>query len=143
MQPLRIRVLIADDHAPFLQTLREVLSLDPSVCIVAECSDGQSALARLLGEGLDLAILDVEMPGLDGIAVCGRLGSPPQATPVIVLTLHKEPELQRRAREAGVRGYVLKEYAVLDVLPAVHAVLAGRLYAGRQCTGFAEIENSH
>lgn len=137
MQPQGIRVLIADDHAAFLDTLREILSLEPAVSIVAEGSDGQEALSLSRSEKPDIAILDVGMPGLDGIAVCRALTAG-DAPAVILLTLHKDRELQRRARAAGVRGFVLKDYAALDVVPALRAVMAGEIYAGRQCTGFAE-----
>lgn len=137
MQPPGIRVLIADDHAAFLQTLREILSQEPAVQIVGEGCDGCQALALFRAARPDVAILDIDMPGLDGIAVCAALMA--EAAPaVILLTLHKDGELQRRARAAGVRGFVLKDYAALEVLPALRAVYEGRIYAGRQCTGFGE-----
>lgn len=132
-----LRVLIADDHAPFLRTLHELLSGEEGLRIVAECSNGVEALERLKAEQPDVAVLDVEMPGMDGIAVCTKI-PPGVHTRVILLTMHKEPELLQRAREAGVRGYVLKENAVVEVYAAVCAVAAGEIYAGRMCLAFGE-----
>jgi len=127
-----IRVLIADDHPQFLKSLRQILSFEPELRIVAECADGLQALARFNELRPDIAVLDVDMPGLDGIEVALRL----QAARIVLLTMHKDPALLVRAREAGVRGYVLKENAAFDVVPAIRAVANGRLFAGRSCSEF-------
>src|SRR3954462_9240356 len=98
--PLReIRILIADDHPQFLRTLRQILGGEPELHIVAECPDGLQALAKFTELKPDVALLDIDMPGLDGIEVAIRV----RTHRVILLTMHKDPALLVRARQAGVR----------------------------------------
>jgi DNA-binding NarL/FixJ family response regulator len=132
--PIReIRILIADDHPQFLKALRQILSAEPELRIVAECSDGLQAFAKFTEVHPDIAVLDIEMPGMDGIEVATRLEA---AARIILLTMHKDEDLVVRAREAGARGYVLKENAALEVIPAIRAVASGSLFAGRSCSEF-------
>jgi two-component system response regulator DesR len=131
-----IRVLIADDHVPFLRTLRQIISGEPGIRIVAECTNGDQALREICETAPDVAVLDIEMPGLDGIGVAER--TPPIPTRVILVTMHKDFVLLRRAREAGARGYVLKENAAFEVVPAIRLVAEGDLFAGQKCSAFRE-----
>lgn len=127
-----IHVLIADDHPQFLKALRQILGGEPGLRIVAECTDGLQALQKFTDVRPDIAVLDIEMPGLDGIAVAARL----ERARIILLTMHKDVDLLVRAREAGVRGYVLKENAAFEVIPAIRIVMSGSVYAGRSCSEF-------
>lgn len=142
-----IRILIADDHLPFLKTLRQILEDEPGMQIVAECVNGTEALRKAAEVHPDIAVVDVDMPGVDGIEVAATLSALPRMTNlsgprVILLTMHRADSLVRRARQVGVRGYVLKENAALEVVPAIRSVFAGSLFAGKSCSEFEE-ENIH
>ena len=131
---MQIRVLIADDHPPFLRTLRQILGAQSDLRIVAECVNGAEALAQSCAQVPEVAVLDIEMPQMDGIAVARALER--RATRVVLVTMHRDIGLLRRAREAGAFGYVLKENAATEVVPAVRAAAAGTLFAGELCSAF-------
>ena len=93
--------------------------------VVAECGDGEEALAAIERERPDVALLDVDMPKQDGFAVVRALRERGVATAVVLLTMHARDDLLREAFSQGVRGYVVKDGAVLDVVHAIREVLAG------------------
>jgi two-component system response regulator DesR len=126
MTDLAIRVVIADDHADFRRTVEQILLDDPEVHIVAEAGDGPQALAAVQAWRPDVAILDLDMPGCDGLAVAQSIRdlNPPVRT--ILLTAHGSAALLDRARAAGVYGYLRKDDAVANLLDCLHAVHTGR-----------------
>lgn len=121
-------MLIADDHPGFLGTVRAILCADPELHIVAECRNGVDALAAIAGLEPRIAVLDFEMPGLDGIGVADRLrmNDPALRTGLILLTMHFDAALVLRARKAGVRAFVRKENAATELIPAIHAAALGK-----------------
>jgi DNA-binding NarL/FixJ family response regulator len=121
-----IRIVLADDHPIFRAGLREVLEKQADFRVVAECGDGEEALAAIERERPEVALLDVTMPKHDGLAVIRSLRERGDATAVVLLTMHARDDLLREAFSQGVRGYVVKEAAVLDVVIAIREVLAGR-----------------
>jgi DNA-binding NarL/FixJ family response regulator len=133
-----IRILTADDHQPFLAALRQIVTAEPDFRIIGECADGIAALLRIFAERPDVAVLDVEMPGMDGIAVTEKLAASGAVTRAIILTMHKEENLLRHARKLGAWGYLLKENAAFELAPAIRAVVAGIRFGGRSCAAFEE-----
>jgi DNA-binding NarL/FixJ family response regulator len=127
MRPV-ITVLIADDHPIFRTGLRQVIEADAAVRVVAEAGNGDEALATLESVRPDLAVLDIDMPGLDGLEVARALRDRRSATRVIVLTLHKDAWFLNAALDAGVHGYVPKESAVTEIAGAIRIVHAGQQY---------------
>jgi len=121
-----VRIVLADDHPIFRRGLREVLDAQPDFEVVAECGDGQEALAAIERERPAIAVLDVGMPKQDGFAVVRALHERGDTTEVVLLTMHARDDLLRAAFSQGVRGYVVKDAAVLDVVHAIREVLAGR-----------------
>ena len=121
-----VRIVLADDHPIFRRGLREVLEAQPDFQVVAECGDGEEALAAIEREHPAVAVLDVGMPKQDGFAVVRALRGRGDATELVLLTMHARDDLLREAFSLGVRGYVVKEGAVLDVVHAIREVLAGR-----------------
>jgi DNA-binding NarL/FixJ family response regulator len=123
-----IRLVIADDHPLVCQALRNALAAEPSFHIIGEAHDGQAALELIQQTRPELAILDIRMPKLDGFALARTLHQQQLPTQVIILTGAEDPETLQTALQAGVRGYVRKESAVVEILTCVKAVAAGRLF---------------
>ncbi len=124
-----LQILIADDHPIFRKGLRQVLENERRIgAVVEEASDGLRALELLETANYNLAILDIEMPGKNGLDVVRAMRLRGISCPVIFLTMYDDKELFDEALELGVMGYVLKENAVHDILDAVKAVLSGKPY---------------
>ena len=123
-----IRVLIADDHPVYRRGLTMIISADPSLKLVAEAEDGASALARIREAEPDVAVLDVDMPQKGGFDVVREMQSLNLHTEVIFLTMYKDEGLFNTAVELGVKGYVLKDSAVTDIVQSIKAVAAGQNY---------------
>lgn len=121
-----VRIVLADDHPIFRRGLREVLEAQPDFRVVAECGDGEEALAAIERERPAIAVLDVGMPKQDGFAVVRALREQGDSTELVLLTMHARDDLLREAFSLGVRAYVVKEAAVLDVVHAIREVLDGR-----------------
>jgi DNA-binding NarL/FixJ family response regulator len=123
-----IRVLLADDHALIRMGLRSVLDAAPDVSVIAEAENGTQALARIAELVPDVAVLDLEMPGLDGIGVALAIQKARLAVKPVLLTAFKNPALVNRALDSGLLGYVLKDAAVTEILDCVRQVQAGHHY---------------
>jgi DNA-binding NarL/FixJ family response regulator len=120
-----IRVLIADDHPVVRKGLCAVLQETPAIRVVAEAGDGETALVLLKERCPDVAVLDIDMPKLSGLAVARQAGP---TTRIIFLTLHAEYSMFREALDAGAAGYLLKDSAMMEIETAVKAVAGGRKY---------------
>lgn len=129
-----IRLVIADDHPIVCQALRDALAAEPAFRIIAEVHDGQAALELIQQTRPELAILDIRMPKLDGFALARALQQQRLPTQVIILTGAEDPETLQTALQAGARGYVRKESAIVEIVACVKAVAAGRLFIS---AGFA------
>jgi DNA-binding NarL/FixJ family response regulator len=123
-----IRIVIADDHPVLRMGLKQVMGEDPRLRVVGEADDGEEALERITAEQPDVAVLDIEMPKLDGFAVLRRLREARAATSVIFLTFHADEDLLDEAISLGAKGYVLKENAPATIVEAVIVVAAGHHY---------------
>ncbi len=123
-----IRIVLADDHTVVRSALRMLLEAEPGFEVVAEAGDADSAVRYSLGHKPDVLILDLNMPGRPSLeAVPDILAASPQ-TEIVVLTMQNEPAFARRALQAGVRGYVLKEAADAELVQAVRSAAAGDTY---------------
>lgn len=122
-----IRVLIADDEAMIRSALAALLRLEPDIDIVAECIDGEHALAEAMRLKPDVCLLDLEMPGLDGVEVAERLHRT-VATRCLVITRHARPGVLRRALSAGVAGFLPKSRGADEVAAVIRKVAEGGRY---------------
>ncbi|ERK70194.1 response regulator transcription factor [Leifsonia aquatica] len=122
-----IRVLIADDEGMIRSALAALLRLEADIEVVAECSDGEQAVAEALRVAPDVCLLDLEMPGLDGVEVAARL-TRALPTRCIVITRHARPGVLRRALAAGVSGFVPKSRDAAEVAAVIRTVASGRRY---------------
>lgn len=119
-----IRVLLVDDHPMVREGLRSMLSAE-GIEVVGEAALGAETLS-LAGELVpDLVLLDLELPDVDGLSVLRRLRETYPTLPVLVVTMHQDPELARRAVQAGAAGYVLKGVDRRELLAGVRAVHSG------------------
>jgi len=130
------RILIADDHPIFRSGLRQVIEQDPSLCVIGEAGDGNTALAMIVDLAPDVVVLDVNMPGLNGFAVVESMHAKSIAAETVMLTMHDEEALFAKALSLGVRGYVLKESAVNDIVNCLHAVRRGQNFTSVEVTKY-------
>jgi len=122
------RIVLADDHRMFRDGLRSLLMAHADLEVVGEAEDGLGALQLARELQPDLLILDLSMPGLNGIEVTRRLALDSPATGVVILSMHGDRRYVREALRAGARGYVLKEAGFSELSHVIAEVLAGRLY---------------
>jgi two-component system, NarL family, response regulator DesR len=120
-----IRVLLADDQSLVRGALAALLSLEPDLSVVAEVGRGDEVVAAARASRADVALLDVEMPGLDGIAAAAALRSEAPQVRVAILTTFGRPGYLRRAMEAGALGFVVKDAPAGELAEAVRRVAAG------------------
>lgn len=120
-----ISVLVADDHAVVRAGIRHILESMPGVSVVAEASDGPSALQLAREHKPDLIILDVSMPGGSGLNVLSDLRRDVQGARILILSMHDDAEYIAESVRAGTNGYLLKDSAATDLRAAVRAVMNG------------------
>ncbi len=124
---MHTRILLADDHQLFRQGLRSMLPAE-EFQVVAEAADGQEAIQLVRRHEPDVAVLDVSMPGLNGVDATREVLRTSPRTRVVVLTMHRETPYVVGALAAGARGYVLKSQPVSDVVQALREVGSGGVY---------------
>ncbi len=118
-----ISILIADDHPIFRNGLKLLLEKNENFALVGEASNGMEAWTSIQNLKPEIAILDLEMPELDGIQVARRVARHQIPVRLVILTMYKDPDLLRQALDLGVMGYLLKDDATMDVercLKSVH-----------------------
>jgi DNA-binding NarL/FixJ family response regulator len=120
-----IRVALVDDQELVRAGLARILSPEDGFTVVAECADGRQAVEELPGLALDVVLMDIRMPNLDGIAATAHLRKVPDPPLVLVLTTFGEDDVLWGAIEAGAAGFVLKDCSAEDLIAAVRAVAAG------------------
>jgi DNA-binding NarL/FixJ family response regulator len=123
--PLRARVLLADDHELVRHGLKLILDAQPDFEVVAEAADGAEALARGLAEDVDLAVLDVAMPRMNGLVAAAELTRDRPELRVLMLSVHDDEQYLFEALRAGASGYVLKASASHDLVEACRATMRG------------------
>jgi DNA-binding NarL/FixJ family response regulator len=135
--PVRLRVFLADDHPVVLSGMKALVAGDPDIEVVGEASDGPNALRRALELKPDVAVLDLSMPGLNGIEVARKFLAACPACRVLVLTVHEDGAYLRQLLDLGVAGYVLKRSATEELIRGIHAVGAGGIYLDPAIAGRA------
>ncbi len=116
-----IRILIADDHQMLLDGLRSLLSTEENIHIVGEGINGHQVLDIMGYDSVDVAVIDIGMPGMSTQTVLEIKQKHPQ-TRIIILSLHKEEEIIRKFMDAGISGYVIKDRGSEELVKAIHSV---------------------
>jgi DNA-binding NarL/FixJ family response regulator len=123
-----IRVIIADDHPVVIQGIRQILSATRDIRLADEAVNGPQLLAKLSGGRFDLVLLDISMPGENGLEVLKRLKAQYPDLPVLMLSMHPDEEYALRTVKAGASGYLNKASAPDDLISAIRTVLRGGTY---------------
>ncbi len=122
------QIVIADDHALIRTGLRQVIEDEFGFTVVAEAADGITALEMVRKHQPRVAVLDIEMPGLKGLDAARRIATEKLPTEIIILTMYDDEEMFNEAMDIGVRAYVLKDGASMDIVQAIRSVLRGEYY---------------
>lgn len=122
------KILIADDHALIRQMITRTLQESPTLQVVGQSANGLELLEHLEQMAPDIILLDITMPGLQGLEVLPRIKSKYPHIKVLILTMHKSPRHVARAFEAGADGYLLKENTLEDLVSAIERIRQGESY---------------
>ena len=129
------RILVADDHAILRAGLRLLIENEPNLKVVGEAADGEEALTKAIDLQPDLILLDINMPGLDGLSALPHLKELAPDTRILILTMHDDVRYLQQALEYGASGYVLKKVVDNELLMAIQAVVRGETYVHSAMTG--------
>jgi DNA-binding NarL/FixJ family response regulator len=129
-----IRILLADDHNILRDGLRVLLERQPGFEVVAEASDGREAVVLAEQHRPDVAVIDIAMPGLNGIEATRRICGLPFHIAVIILSMHSDDSYILRSLKAGARAYLLKDSAKADLIAAIRAVVEGNPFFSPRVT---------
>ncbi len=123
-----IRVLIADDHAIVREGLKQIVAESPDMVVAGEASDGREALSKALQGDYDVVVLDITMPGINGLDVLKQIRSQKPKLPILVLSMHPEEQYALRVLRAGASGYLTKESAPEELMTSLRRVSTGKKY---------------
>ncbi len=123
-----MRILLADDHTLVRAGLRALLESIDEVTAISEVGDGRRALEVIAAEHPDVALLDIAMPGLNGLEVAARVARDSPRTRLVILSMHSSPSHVAQALRAGAVGYLLKDSAAEELGLALRAVMSGETY---------------
>ncbi len=135
-----MRILIADDHPIFRAGLKEVLAKSAEVELIGEADNGQKALELARKQHWDVVLLDITMPGKDGIETLRELRREQPKLPILILSAHPEDQLALRLIKSGAAGYLTKDKAPEVLLAAIRKVLTGGQYLSESLTDRAIFE---
>src|SRR5260370_34746351 len=124
----KLRIRVVDDHELVRHGIRGLLRAQRGWKVVGEGVNGREAVEKADGLKPDVAIVDISMPGLDGLQATRRIRETAPGTSVVVLTMHESDQMVRRVLDAGALGYVLKSDLAANLVKAVNDVSAGKLF---------------
>jgi DNA-binding NarL/FixJ family response regulator len=122
------QILIVDDHPVFRSGLRSFIDSELKMHVVGDVSNGEAALEFLKDHSIDVVILDLDMPKMNGLEFAQTVVKQKIPVEIIILTMHKEEELFSRAMALGIKGFVSKENAITEISEAIRTVIEGRYY---------------
>lgn len=129
-------IIIADDHPIFRQGLKQLIEKDPGFRVVAEAEDGEKAFDLIVTHTPTVAVLDLNMPGLDGFAVARRARQMNLPVRIVILTMHNDELHFNEAISLGIQGYIIKDSAATEVIDCLKTVTSGREYFSPALSSF-------
>lgn len=133
--PTRLRVLLADDHVTVRHGLKLLIDGQPDMTVVGEASDGETAVREALSLRPDVVVMDISMPGINGLVATRALRQQHPDIGIVTLTRHSDDAYLEELLRAGSSGYILKQSPPTELLQAIRAVSAGRQYIDSSLTG--------
>ncbi|MBI3193464.1 MAG: response regulator transcription factor [Ignavibacteriae bacterium] len=124
----KITLLIADDHPIVRAGLRQVLEANSAIVIIGEAENGEKALRCIKEQSPDIALLDINMPKMTGLHIAELLSKEETPTQLIIMTQVEDEQTFLKAVDVGVRGYLMKDSALLEIVLAIQSVAAGKFY---------------
>ena len=134
-----VNVLLVDDHALLRQALRMLLESRPGLHVVGDCGDGRTALELARQLRPDVVLMDVAMPGLDGLETTRRIKREAPESRVILLTSYADQERLREGLRAGARGYVVKRSEIEELVLAIQMVVSGNTYVSTELANRVDV----
>jgi len=131
---IKKKVLIVDDHPILRKGLSMLINQEPDLTVVAEAENAQLALEMIEAHKPDMLIVDISLPGIDGIELIKTVKLSYRDLPSLVVSMHDESLFAERALRAGARGYIMKQEALEKVLVAIRRVLAGEIFVSDRIT---------
>ena len=126
----QVSLFLADDHTLVREGIAALVSKIPGMTVIGQCGDGLKVVEEVLQAKPDVVLLDLSMPGLNGLDICRQLARKGKDMAILIVTMHTEEEFIVRALENGASGYLPKEAAAGQLAEAVRAVARGELYLG-------------
>lgn len=123
-----VHILLIDDHPLVRDGLRARLETIPHFAVVAEAGNASEALQQASSQTIDLALMDINLAGMNGIELTGRFNALYPEIAILMLSMHDKAEYVMQAIQAGARGYVLKDAPALDIITAIDTVMSGGIY---------------
>ena len=130
----KISVLIADDHSLIRQGLKQILELEEDICVVAQASNGDEAIRCAIEHKPDVILMDINMPGTNGLQAIGEIKKQKIESMIIVLTIHEDREYLFKTLQMGADGYVLKDAEPSVLVEAIRNVYSGQSYIQQNLT---------
>jgi two-component system, NarL family, response regulator NreC len=130
-----VRVLVVDDFEPWRHQVRSILGARPELRVIAEAADGLEAVQTAAELKPDLILLDIGLPGIDGLEAANRICQLAPGTKIIFVTQNTDKDMVQAAFSNGAQGYVVKTDAASELLAAVAAVLGGDHFLSREVKG--------
>ncbi len=131
-----ISIIIADDHPIVRKGLREIIEADSRLKVLAEADDGEEAVALIEKLKPEIAVLDIDMPRLDGFGAVRELQKRRLPVKIVFLTIHRKEDIFHAAMDLGVSGYILKDSAIFEIVGGIKAVAAGEYFVTASLTSF-------
>ena len=130
------KIFIADDHPIFRKGLIEIIASENDFEVVGECGDGITALNFITEKKPDIALLDIQMPRLNGFEVLRKINELKLPTKVVFLTMHSEENIFEKAMELGAKAYLLKESVTDDIIQCINNVLQEKFYVSGSISNY-------
>jgi two-component system invasion response regulator UvrY len=129
-----IRVLVTDDHAIFRKGITLIIAETPDIVVTDEASDGEEALRKVADNEFDIVLLDISMPGRNGLEILKELKTKSPKLPVLMLSMYPEEQYAVRALRSGAAGYLTKDSAPDELITAIRKVTSGGKYVSSSFT---------